>query len=475
MKRDLSHLEKFLIADYETQFALLNNPDTKKQVLEWIGAEAYSQLVSLGPGPGHLAAGSKNVIFAPGVMGSTLQSEGLGGVWWVDMLRARNELDKLGLTSNGKDDLETNAVIRPGAIDISYVPFRKAVATSGVFGGTVQFPYDWRRSLRDSADALRDTILHTYDEYGEKVHLVGHSMGGLMIRSTLMIHGNQLWPKVDRIVFIGTPHYGSPSIAGYLKNHLWGWEGIAIVGMFLSRATFRSLRGVLSLLPAPAGVYPGTRDGEDHPCANFDMYDARAWSLDLDAAATVHLQDVLNEVRAFYTDLYQWHDSLLQDKKDQMLVIAGVGQETLFRLEFNKTFWGLWQHTKKITERTECVPNREGDGRVPLASALLEDVPTRFVKGEHGGLPNIPAVAHDVLAWLTRDELGLATRCSGALKGHLSAADETSSAALLDGSENPSHFRDLPDYENPTPELRSKIAADLDAGRMPQINLVKIL
>ena len=79
---------------------------------------------------------------------------------------------------------------------------------------------------------------------------------------------------MGRIVFIGTPHYGSTSIAGYLKNHLWGWEEVAVLAMFLSRETFRSLRGVLSLLPAPKGIYPGTRHGEDHPCANFDMYDA---------------------------------------------------------------------------------------------------------------------------------------------------------------------------------------------------------
>ena len=393
----------------------------------------------------------------------------------MDVTRARDKLNQLRLTDDGKGDIDEDAEIMPGAVDLSYGPFRKAVATSKEFGGSVHFPYDWRKSMRASADALRDAILKTYDEYGKRVHLVGHSMGGLMLRTALMIHGKELWPKVERIVFIGTPHYGSPSIAGYLKNHLWGWEQIAILAMFLSRETFRTMRGVLSLLPAPAGVYPGTRNGEDHPCANFDMYDANAWNLDLDAAATVHLQNVLNEVRQFHADLYQWHDSLLQDYKERMLVIAGVGQETLFRLEFDKAFWGLWKHAKKITERIVCDSNGDGDGRVPLASAQLEDVTTRYIKGEHGGLPNIPAVAQDVLAWLTGDRLKLAETCQGALGGHLSAEDEATAAPLLDGSGAGSRFRELPDYENPTPEFRAKIAAELDAGRMPQINLIKIL
>jgi len=87
-----------------------------------------------------------------------------------------------------------------------------------------------------------------------------------MIRTALRLHGDELWPVVGKIVFIATPHYGSTSIAGYLKNHLWGWEELAVVGAFLSRETFRSLWGPLSLLPAPPGIYPGTRNGEAYPC-----------------------------------------------------------------------------------------------------------------------------------------------------------------------------------------------------------------
>lgn len=112
------------------------------------------------------------------------------------------------------------------------------------------------------------------------VHFVAHSMGGLLVRATLMEHAPELWPKLGRIVFIATPHYGSPAIAGYLKNHLWGFDLIALLGKNLSRETFRSLWGVLGMLPAPRGIYPGTRrsdpaawgsgDAGDkyiHPCA----------------------------------------------------------------------------------------------------------------------------------------------------------------------------------------------------------------
>lgn len=225
-----------------------------------------------------------------------------------------------------------------------------------------------------------------------------------------------------------------------------------------------------------AGIYPGTRSGEAHPCANFNMYDATAWKLDLDAAATLHLQGILDEVKQFHTDLFNWHQSLLQDKKDRMLMIAGVGQETLFRLEFDTAFWGKWERTKKLTSRKPCDVNYDGDGRVPLASALVEDVTTRYVFGEHGALPNIPAVARDTLAWLTEKDLHLPQSCKAAVGEHLSAEDGTSESAALDGSATAgSRFKSLPAYENPTPEVIAQVKARLDAGEMPGINLIKIL
>ena len=130
----------------------------------------------------------------------------------------------------------------------------------------------------------------------------------------------------------------------------------------------------------------------DHPCANFDMYVAKDWNLDLTPEATVRLQYVLSGAKVFHQKLFKAHQNLDQDFRDRMLVIAGVGYKTLFRVEFKKEFWGLWEHTIKEMDRIRGNPDREGDGRVPLSSAALENVPLRFVKGVHGGLANIPAV-----------------------------------------------------------------------------------
>ncbi len=478
MTQALTGFESFLAADFEKQRELLQKPEIAAKTKTWLGDEAFAELQKfIGQGaPAHLGAGPRNIVFAPGVMGSTLQSEGLGGVWWLDMMFARDKLEKLALASDGQHDADADANVQPAAIDVCYVPFRSAIASSNSFGGSEQFPYDWRKPLAASADALRDRILKCAEDTGKPVHLVGHSMGGLMIRCALMLHGKELWPKIGKVVFVATPHYGSCSIAGYLKNHLWGFEALAVLGMFLSRDAFRSMRGVLSLLPAPVGVYPGTRDGgTEHPCANFDMYDASAWKLDLDATQTAQLQAALDEAKQFHIDLYNWHDGLLQTYKDRMLMIAGVGQEGLFRLEFSSHLWGAWESTEKICERIPGNVDRDGDGRVPVASAQLEDVTIRYVKGTHGGLTNIPVVAADVLAWLDGKPLNLPKTSEGALGQHLGAEDVTSVAPALDGSNGVDLFRSLPEYEAPTPEFKAKIEAQLAAGLMPEVNRARLL
>ena len=161
------------------------------------------------------------------------------------------------------------------------------------------------------------------------VHLVAHSMGGLMVRAALMDLGRELWPKLGRVVFLGTPHYGSPAIAGYLKNHLWGFELIALLGLYLSRQTLRSLWGVLGMLPAPRGIYPGTRPGDPaawrpddsrdayvHPCANFDIYRAEDWKLDLTPTQFAQLQKVLDGAAEFHRRMYESHQALDQTLRE---------------------------------------------------------------------------------------------------------------------------------------------------------------
>jgi len=432
----------------------------------------------------------RNLVFVPGVMGSLLISQSKGGIWWVDV-RTRKHLNDLRLAPDGQNDADPSHQIAPTTTDPSYEPFLTAVLAREEFGHEV-FAYDWRKPLRASTTRLRDLILELHRANGgQPVHLVAHSMGGLVIRATLMDYGAELWPRIGRIVFLGTPHYGSPAIAGYLKNHMWGFDLMAVFGLYLSRETYRSLWGVLGLLPAPAGVYPGTRaadakrwtppDDDDpyvHPCANFDLYRVESWGLELTPSQANELQDALDAAETLYRQMYEAHEALDQSQRDRMAVIAGVGYRTLFRLSYRPRFPWLWDHMDKETRRIEGDRHREGDGRVPLASAELENVPVWYVKGAHHGLPNIPAVQDAVFEWLNGEDMGLPPTARAALSQHLGPEDFESQAPHLDGTAGTSLRSDdagLYDLDPPDPARLQQLEEKLQSDKLPEFARIRLL
>lgn len=481
---------EFLKAAPGARLSMLLDDSRAESLRRYLGEEAYADLHQLAErmGPGrHLRADiPANMIFIPGVMGSVLSSK-MGGIWWIDA-RTRAYIDSLRLSPDGTQDATLAHGIKPVNADFSYLRFFGAVNDRQDFNYEV-FAYDWRKSLALSAAALRDLVNEVHAANNRQpVHLVAHSMGGLMARTALMLHGDEMWPKIGRIVFLGTPHYGSPAIAGYLKNHLWGFDLMALLGLYLSRETFRTLWGVLSLLPAPRGVYPGTRaddspqwaggDAGDpylHPCVNFDIYNAAAWELDLSGEQTEQLQRVLDGAAEAHRRLYDWHRGLGEDQRARMACIVGVGYKTLFRIA-NRSGLASWLGMEKVMSRREGDPHREGDGRVPVASAALEEVgDTRYVYCQHGDLPLVPAVFNNVFLWLNNQSMNLSEKPEWALQTHLSDEDGPPSwthvAGASDQTDDPGYWNlDLPDSLR-LAELRAK----LESEQLPDFNKIRLL
>ncbi|MBU4285077.1 alpha/beta hydrolase, partial [Patescibacteria group bacterium] len=78
------------------------------------------------------------------------------------------------------------------------------------------FPYQWRDSNVISADYLKDKINEVKNICQcDKVDIVAHSMGGLVAR--YYVESDDYEDDVDQLVFLGTPHKGSPK--AYLQ-----WE-----------------------------------------------------------------------------------------------------------------------------------------------------------------------------------------------------------------------------------------------------------
>ena len=64
--------------------------------------------------------------------------------------------------------------------------------------------YDWRQSMSETVDDFGEFVEEVTDD-GEKVDLVGHSLGGLTARIWLQ----QNEDKVDKVISLGSPHQGA--------------------------------------------------------------------------------------------------------------------------------------------------------------------------------------------------------------------------------------------------------------------------
>jgi pimeloyl-ACP methyl ester carboxylesterase len=472
----------FLRSDTLGRLRVVADPVGREAVRPWLGDDAVADYLTLAGAVdldlhAHLAGDGPSVVFVPGVMGSLLASD-LGGMWWIDA-RSRKHLDDLWLATDGVSDGHKAAGIRPVAVDCSYEGFLVAAANRDLAVRPV--PYDWRKPLPASASRLRDAVVAEHDRNdGAPVHLVAHSMGGLLVRETLRQHP-ELWDVVGQVVFVATPHYGAPAITTYLHDHFGGFTLMRLLGRYITRRTFRTLGGVLDLLPAPLGVYPGTRElpagssGYPHPCANFDLYDAGAYRLAMSDAEKAGFQRVLDQAAGFHRTLAAWHLGLDQSLRERMAVIAGVGLRTVFATRFERGLTGERFRTEK--DRRAGDPDREGDGRVPLRSAELEYVDTvRYCRGRHADLPNVPAVYEDVFRRIAGQEMLLPASAVAALGAHLGDDDAVVTPALTAAA--PPATDDDPGYlddDEPDDAALDELDRRLAAGELPEFARLRIL
>jgi pimeloyl-ACP methyl ester carboxylesterase len=84
-----------------------------------------------------------------------------------------------------------------------------------------------RSDLRENAARL-DAFLAALN--APVIHLVGHSLGGVLIRALLQFHPSQ---KPGRVVTLGSPHGGSTTAQRKRRSRVWRWmmgRGVAQMG-----------------------------------------------------------------------------------------------------------------------------------------------------------------------------------------------------------------------------------------------------
>ena len=112
-------------------------------------------------------------------------------------------------------------------------------------------PYDWRRNLENiPINNLKARIEISYSITGKPIDLIAHSTGGLIVKSCLNNYPN-LIDKIDKIIFIAVPHYGSTGAleALLLGTNLANWS-IFDINPIKLRQISTQFPGVYQLLPS---------------------------------------------------------------------------------------------------------------------------------------------------------------------------------------------------------------------------------
>ena len=328
-----------------------------QQTLEtYFGADEYAELVQLARQPRKRATRSaKRVLILPGICGSLLarvHGTRRDTIWidWWDILRGR--MRELKMPDTGKTIAATDA--HSG----TYLKFKLWLQSEGF---NVDFhPFDWRRSIPELGAELATRI---NAEAASEVHLVAHSMGGLVARAALSADAGQL-SKMKRLVMLGTPNFGSfapvlvyRGLYRFLK--LIAFLDLAHSAEELGGQILNTCPGLMEMMPQRAKF------------SGLDLYDLAQWPELGGRPDPAVLPGVLAAQQKFGID------------PKRFVMIAGINQETTIGVRKSGGEF--------VFERSNA-----GDGTVPLELAVLPDVLTYFHEEGHGELPKNAALQRAV-------------------------------------------------------------------------------
>ena len=305
-----------------------------------------------------------NIIFIPGIMGSelTVTEGGDDAVVWISFLKLiGGGINKLRLAKDGVQEADSKLRVQPSGLDKR--SYAETILWLKAYWNVEPFAYDWRKDLDLAAERLKDLVETKFKN--QPVHLVAHSMGGLVSRNFI-----RLYPKVwkamlepkkvqgGRLIMLGTPNHGSHAIAQAMvaKEKLVKW---------LAAADLRhDVDEVLEVLNGFVGSYQLLPSYDELPPLEQALYIPNTWGRYPIVAA--HLA----RARKFHEDL----GASATIDPERMTYIAGCNRETLCAVKI------------EIPGKFDFDVTWNGDGRVTHALGLLRGVPTYYVDEIHGDL-----------------------------------------------------------------------------------------
>ena len=227
------------------------------------------------------------------------------------------------------------------------------------------FPYDWRMSCEDAANALDEYITnHGYNS----VVLIAHSMGGI-VASKFMSKGASQSNKVDKLITLGTPFLGAPvALDIYLNGQSFGVLADLAGVTDATKEIVPCLRSVYELLPTKkwfdltnqkvctySYIYAGSPPSEPCVAQTYDETRNRLYNTNF-SPSFIHL---LNAAENMHESLYNGYISQIE----KCYYIVGTNMSTVSSIENVIVSYGDYTSSNEFI-KTNC-----GDGTVPSWSA----------------------------------------------------------------------------------------------------------
>ncbi len=347
--------DKLAFSDVQAE-AMLAAGEHRPELTAFFGEREYGELQYLA----RRAAKAKprtragRVLIIPGIMGSQLGFDRPAplppDLLWVDPADiSAGRLRALRV--------DAAAPIRAmGVVLFSYLRLRLHLAASGFDVACVD--YDWRLGIDVLGKQLAQRI--EAEPHGS-VHLVAHSMGGLVSRAALSLPARR---KVQQFVLLGSPNEGSFAGVQAVRGTYPVVRKLARLDAStsaeqLAEEVFNSFPSLYHLLPTPAHTPP------------LDLFDAGQWP----SQGPRPGEELLRAAREGRAGLAK--------ATERCSVVVGTGQPTVTGIEL-------------IDDDFVYSVRPHGDGTVPVVSARLEGAHTYYVACAHSELTRDPLVASAV-------------------------------------------------------------------------------
>jgi pimeloyl-ACP methyl ester carboxylesterase len=366
------------------------------------------------------------IILIPGVAGTALFSVENGQnfpVWPGLPFQTLGDRTHMGLGPSGTEPASSAWSIAPGTI-LDYFPvdyyggMEDALVRDGYVKGTTlfTFPYDWRVDNAQHFTELDSLVMTALRESGApKVVLLAHSMGGLIARGYLLsCPACKYNSKVDSVVTMGTPYWGSPKpFYALTMGYSFGNGGFPLQQMKFLAQNFPAAYELLPRVPfvfnfgSPAQVplsdtfalqYSGVTPNSDGEYVN--SHDT-AWTLN---------RDLLTTANSLYSNFGTPQSPASYPAGVKFYAIIGDGVSTV------SGYWASPATQKEIADHQYVVLDgnpvvlipqySDGGGTVPLWSLAIGSATKYYVAdtgngaSAHGALPNNPQVQDIVVAIL---------------------------------------------------------------------------